>query len=203
MKTTSFSIFVITLFGLFTNMPIASEQDGKTIKAFSSESSSEALTLEAKAIAKTFSSRLKPILKSAIQSGGFTSAVEVCSSAAPEIAKNLSLETGWSISRVSLQPRNQHSAVADPFEYEVLREFDERQLKGESAQLMHYSKIVNNEYRFMKAQGVEAICLNCHGKNISGELKQKIMTHYPDDAATGYSLGQIRGAISLTKILDK
>jgi hypothetical protein len=43
--------------------------------------------------------------------------------------------------------------------------------------------------------------LACHGKNISAQDKKKIQMHYPHDKATGYSLGQVRGAFSLSKTL--
>jgi len=53
----------------------------------------------------------------------------------------------------------------------------------------------------MKAQSVEAICLNCHGKSVAPGVKNIITQLYPEDVAMGYSLGQIRGAFSLVKSL--
>jgi hypothetical protein len=41
----------------------------------------------------------------------------------------------------------------------------------------------------------------CHGENITAEVQQALDQYYPDDTATGYHLGQIRGAISLSKSL--
>jgi hypothetical protein len=35
----------------------------------------------------------------------------------------------------------------------------------------------------------------------AAEVKKKIQMHYPHDKATGYSLGQVRGAFSLSKTL--
>ena len=35
----------------------------------------------------------------------------------------------------------------------------------------------------MKAQGVEDICLNCHGKNLSTNVAVALKKHYPDDTA--------------------
>jgi hypothetical protein len=55
--------------------------------------------------------------------------------------------------------------------------------------------------RYMQAQGVGTICLTCHGEDLSGPVRATLEKYYPDDWATGYSLGQVRGAISLSKEL--
>ena len=51
----------------------------------------------------------------------------------------------------------------------------------------------------MQAQGVEPVCLVCHGQDLAPEVRATLEQYYPDDWATGYSLGQVRGAISLSK----
>ena len=33
-----------------------------------------------------------------------------------------------------------------------------------------YSEMVDDEFRFMKAQGVEKVCTVCHGTNIKPEI---------------------------------
>ena len=53
----------------------------------------------------------------------------------------------------------------------------------------------------MKAQGVDEVCLICHGKNISPEVQNALMEFYPKDAAQGYQLGEVRGAFSLRKTI--
>ena len=159
------------------------------------------LKKEAVEIVMKFGGTLKPQLKQALESGGPVNAIEVCSKKAPEIAQQLSSETGWSVKRVSLKPRNSKSAIPDAWEEKVLKEFDERQAKGESADTIAKGEIVDGRFRFMKAQGVEAVCLNCHAADIKPEVADALKKHYPDDKARGYSLGQIRGAFSLSKDL--
>jgi hypothetical protein len=160
-----------------------------------------ALEQEAAAIVKSFGGSLKPKLTEAIQSGGLVHAVTVCSVEAPAIAANLSATTGWSVKRVSLKPRNKTSAEPDAFERAVLEQFDQRQRQGEPAADLRYAAMVDGEFRYMQAQGVEGLCLNCHGDQIDPQLQQALSRYYPQDAATGYSLGQIRGAFSLTRTL--
>jgi hypothetical protein len=150
---------------------------------------------------KQFGGTLKPELKKALQSGGPAHAIGICSEKAPAIAKNLRDSSGWYIKRVSLKARNSSSAIPDSWEQKVLKQFDERQAKGESAKNMAYSEVVDGKYRFMKAQGVGKLCLNCHGAKVTPEVEAVLKQKYPDDMARGYSLGQIRGAFSLAKDL--
>ena len=165
------------------------------------DDSLDALNAEAMAIVKKFAETLKPQLKAALESGGPVNAIEVCSTQAPEIARKLSNENGWDIKRVSLKARNSHSAKPDAWETRVLQEFNERQVAGEPTKKMTQSEITGGEFRFMKAQGVEPICLSCHGEKLSPPVVEALQKHYPDDMATGYSLGQIRGAFSLSRKL--
>lgn len=156
------------------------------------------LKQDAASIVKRFGGSLKPELKKAIQSGGPAHAISVCSEKAPAIAKQLSAETGWNVKRVSLKARNQNSAIPDDWERKALQQFDKRQAAGESADSMAIAEIVNGKFRFMKAQGVEPVCLSCHAAEVKPEVEAALQDKYPQDKARGYSLGQIRGAFSLS-----
>jgi hypothetical protein len=159
------------------------------------------LKKEAINLIKQFGGTLKPELQKALKSGGPAHAIGVCSEKAPAIAKNLRDSSGWYVKRVSLKARNSSSAIPDNWEQKVLKQFEERQAKGESARNMAYSEIVDGKYRFMKAQGAGKLCLTCHGTEITPEVEAALKEKYPDDMARGYSLGQIRGAFSLAKDL--
>lgn len=156
------------------------------------------LKKEAISIVKQFGGSLKPELKKAIKAGGPANAVSVCSDLAPAIANKLRTDTGWYIKRVSLKARNE-TATPDAWEKSVLQQFDKRQSEGESAKKMAFAEVVNGKFRFMKAQGVEKVCLNCHAAKIKPEVEAALKEKYPHDKARGYSLGQIRGAFSLAK----
>jgi hypothetical protein len=174
-----------------------------TLKTDAQEKSADIAQLknEAVEIVKLFAGTLKPQLKHAMQTGGPVLAIDVCSVQAPAIAENLSKDTGWTVIRVSLKPRNSQSAGADTWETSVLAQFDSRQQAGEPANKLVHADIVEDQYRFMKAQPVEPLCLTCHGQDLSTEVANALGEHYADDKATGYTLGQVRGAISLTKQL--
>ncbi len=157
----------------------------------------EKLTEQANQIVQQFAGQLKPKLKAAIQSGGLVHAIDVCSVEAPKIAQQMSAETGWSVKRVSLKARNQSSAIPDAFEKKVLESFDARLKAGEPAAGLQYSALADGEFRYLRAQPVEAVCLNCHGVTLQEDVKKALATHYPEDSATGYALGDVRGAFSL------
>ena len=160
----------------------------------------EQLQQEAIGIVKKFGGSLKPELKKAIKSGGPAHAISVCSEKAPSIAQGLSSDTGWMVKRVSLKARSE-TAVPDAWEKKVLEQFDQRQADGESAAKIAFMEVVDGNFRFMKAQGVEAVCLSCHAAEIKPEVEAALEQKYPKDKARGYTLGQIRGAFSLSRDL--
>jgi hypothetical protein len=159
------------------------------------------LESEARELVKAFSGKLKPQLKAALEEGGPTLAIEVCATQAPKIADTLAAQSGWAVGRVSLQARNASRAQPDSWEQSVLEEFDRRAAAGAEPPTLHRSEIRNGQFRYMQAQGVEGVCLLCHGETLSDEVRNTLEAYYPDDQATGYSIGQVRGAISLAKAL--
>ena len=156
------------------------------------------LAQKSKAVVKEFMTQLKGELQSAMKAGGPVNAINVCNEKAPTIAKNLSDKYGWDIARTSLKTRNASNAP-DAWETKVLNEFEARKAKGEKVKPMAYFEAVDNSFRFMKAIPTGEVCLKCHGGNIAPPIKAKLQKLYPDDKATGYKLGDIRGAFTITQ----
>ena len=157
------------------------------------------LEQHAQALARQFVGELKPQLQQAMRDGGPTHAIAVCSDIAPRLADALSAQSGWLVKRVSLKPRNASRAQPDAWEQTVLQDFDRRQAAGEPAAEIHRGELVGNQYRYMQAQGAGALCLTCHGTKLAPPVQAALQAYYPDDRATGYTLGQVRGAVSLTR----
>lgn len=134
-------------------------------------------------------------------------AIEVYKSLAPEAAAQKLHETGWRITRVSLKPRNPALGSADAWEQRVLADFDARAARGEKPDSIEYAEVVSEPqgryFRYMKALPVAPLCLNCHGSGdaMSPGVKARLARDYPHDRATGYALGQLRGAISVKRPL--
>ncbi|WP_299795743.1 DUF3365 domain-containing protein [uncultured Shewanella sp.] len=166
------------------------------ISAFTVNASQE-LHRDAMSLVKQFGATLKPQLIQAMKLGGPENAIDVCAVKAPQIARELSGKSGWSIRRVSLKNRNA-GAVADAWERSVLEEFESQLASGKPAKALERGELIDGEYRFMKAQVTAPLCLKCHGSNLPRPLLEKIKVHYPDDLALGYQAGEIRGAFSLS-----
>lgn len=172
----------------------------------SAESTDNAPTdAEARQLAKEFLGQLKPALMAAMKSGGPTKAIEVCHTKAPQIAKDLSEKSGWEVTRVSAKPRGKN-ADPDAWEKMVLTSFDARKAAGQDPKKIEYSANVNENgttyYRYMKAIPTGKVCLACHGTKLSPALQTKLDEYYPHDKATGYHLGDIRGAFSFKKAVS-
>ncbi len=157
---------------------------------------------EAKEITKTFAGSLKKELQSAMKSGGPIKALEVCNTKALPITTQVAKEKGAQISRVSLKNRNPENVPSD-WQKTVLEEFDARAAKGEDVVKMGSAMVIENDgkkqLRFMKALPTGGVCLTCHGEKLADPVQAKLNELYPDDKATGYSLGQVRGAIVVIK----
>ena len=161
---------------------------------------------DARKVATTVPPKLLQVLTDEIAKGGPESAIEVCKEKAPQLAKAASEQTGWGIRRVSLLNRNP-KAVPDAWERAALEDFDRRAAAGESPATLEKGEIVANgdrkEYRYMKALPVQQICLACHGSadQLKPEVISKLQALYPADRGIGYSMGQIRGAMTVRKAL--
>lgn len=165
-----------------------------------------ALLGEARQVASAVPPKLLQVLNEEISKNGPASAVNVCHDKAPQMAKAASEKTGWTIRRVSLRNRNP-KAVPDAWERATLQEFDSRAAAGEDPAKLEKFTLVDNagrkEFRYMKALPVQPVCLACHGAAdaIAPNVATQIRTLYPNDQGTGYSLGQIRGAMTIRKAL--
>lgn len=139
---------------------------------------------------------------------GTDEAIKVCKTIAPAKASELSVKTGWRVTRVSLKPRNPMIGTADAWEQKMLLKFETRLKKGEKAEALEADQEVKEPsgryYRYMKALPVQAVCLNCHGpaEALDAKVRETLDREYPHDRATGYSEGQIRGAVSIKVPLD-
>ncbi len=161
----------------------------------------EALLGEARKVATTLPPRLIVALQEEITKSGPEGAIPVCKDMAPRMAGEISQQTGWKIKRVSLKARNDARAIPDAWERAALEDFDKRAAAGEAPAKLEKGEKIGNEYRFVKALPVQPLCLSCHGpaEQLSPAIKAAIGQHYPNDKATGYSEGQIRGVISVRK----
>ena len=162
---------------------------------------------ESRAVVMPFMQKLIAENKKAVMEGGPESAIKVCKEVAPAMSSDVSRQNGWKLTRVSLKARNPLLGTPDTWEQKVLQDFEARAAKGEKPEAMEAAEIVREpagkSFRFMKAIALQPGCVACHGNSeqVSDNVKAQLSKEYPHDKATGYSAGQIRGAISIKRPL--
>ena len=165
----------------------------------------ETAVTQSRALVGAFMVELKGELESAIRSQGPAEAVSVCQRRAPAIAARLSQESGGKVARTSLRLRNPANAP-DAWERQVLERFEQLREQGMDPTSLEYSEVVStdgrSELRYMKAIPTGSICLICHGQDIDADVQEALTRLYPQDQATGFSPGDIRGAFTVTRPLN-
>jgi hypothetical protein len=167
-------------------------------------SAEEPWMADARSVAAGVPPRLLQALTDAIAKSGAADAVTVCQDIAPKMAKAASEQSGWQIRRVSLRNRNP-KAVPDAWEREGLEDFDRRAAAGEAPAGLERATVQTVDgkpvQRYMRALPTQGLCLGCHGpvEQLAPGVAERLKALYPDDRAVGYSLGQIRGAMTLKR----
>lgn len=161
---------------------------------------------QAREVAQNVPPRLLAVLQDEIARGGFEGAVQACRVKAPEMARAASEQTGWQIRRVSLRERNPR-AVPDAWERTALEDFDRRAAAHEPPAGLERAEVVSEGgqtvRRYIRALPTMDLCLNCHGKpeRLNPAVVARLKELYPNDRGVGYANGEIRGAITLRRVV--
>lgn len=145
-------------------------------------------------------------LKGALTASGPEGAISVCKERAPQIAADVSKQSGFDVKRVS--PKNRNPAgVPDAWEAKAQADLEKRLAAGEKPETLDTWQIVDTPkgraFRYAKALPVQPVCLTCHGDaaTIPEGVKARLAAEYPLDKATGYAPGMVRGIVSITRPL--
>lgn len=190
MKKTYLIITVLTLFIVFTAQ---TGSDEETKNHFSE-------------ISVAFMEDLKSVLMKNLIEGGPLQAITVCSDTAQELTNIIGEKNNVVLRRVTFKPRNPKD-TADAFESKVLSRWHDEMSEGKLDNETNYLEIMNigdeTYARYMQPIFIQGPCLTCHGGEnmISSEVKNLLKEKYPDDKATDYKPGDLRGAISIKKKL--
>ncbi|MCC6632355.1 MAG: DUF3365 domain-containing protein [Gammaproteobacteria bacterium] len=159
---------------------------------------------EAAGIADRFQAELQGRLQQAMAAGGPVEAVRVCQVEAPAIASRLSRETGWQVRRIGTRVRNPLTGVPDEWERDQLPQLAARLAQGGEVPNASSQSITQQgvEQRYLRAIAVGPLCLTCHGEPAAQPkaLREALQKAYPQDAATGYRQGELRGAFSIRRV---
>ncbi|MFO7541363.1 MAG: DUF3365 domain-containing protein [Thiobacillus sp.] len=145
-------------------------------------------------------------LKAALGEKGPEGAISVCKERAPQIAAEVSKQSGFTVARVSPKYRNP-AGVPDTWEAEAQAGLEKRLAAGEKPETLDTWQIVSTpagkQFRYAKALPVQPVCLTCHGDpaTIPEGVKARVAAEYPKDKATGYGPGMVRGIVSIKRTL--
>lgn len=154
----------------------------------------EARIAAARKIAEGFADGMRRKLGAAlVEAGGIEAAIGECRTAAPALAA-AAAKDGYTVRRIGTRVRN---AANTP-------------TAAERAILGRLDQLPPDELRTTSIEGgdsghwalyvpivlAQPLCLRCHGpvEDIAPEVRAKLAELYPDDAATGYAIGDLRGA---------
>ena len=170
------------------------------------EKSLEEYHQEFKRYATDYLIGLKAVLKRNIKKGGIINGVSVCADTASDLTNMFSEAIELDVKRVSFKNRNPNN-VPDEVEAEILHKYEALKKKNKltsNTETFGKYKLNGKEIlRYMKPIIVEKKCLKCHGnsRTIPKDVRKFLKIKYPNDKAINYSVGDLRGAVSITKKL--
>ncbi len=168
----------------------------------SDDSKDHAALIKSRTIVTQFMQTYKTILLKAMNNSGASGAISVCADTAQAIAQSMGERQSVAIKRVSTRWRNPANAP-DRFEDSVLNLLGLRKSEGELHDQSEYFTVVQTDSgtvaRYLKPIIVQPVCLSCHGpeQSVTEEIRRTLKKRYPDDRALGYSVGDLRGAVSV------
>jgi len=150
-------------------------------------------------IAKHARAAFQTSLKKAIKSGGMEYAIGFCNTRAMKITDSVSADYKVQIRRLTKKYRNPLNET-NKAESEIYKTYILEWLKRENLK----AKIIPNEQGhpvYYRPIGIQPVCLNCHGVpgvDIPSPLAEKIAHLYPEDKATDFNEGELRGMWAIT-----
>lgn len=126
-------------------------------------------------------------LTAAIAQGGPENAIGVCRDRAPAIAQAVS-EPGLRVGRSSHKLRNPANAAPD-WAAPLLAAWVAGKRAGEPTALV----LEGGRTGYVEPLATAPMCLACHGESIAPAVAAKIAALYPEDRATGFRAGELRG----------
>ena len=171
--------------------------DRQSVRPPAPDSASVAL---ARAVADSLGGELMSLLKQAMDSGGPALAIHFCADSAQ--ARTLRRwKKGLYIRRVSERVRNVDD-TPDAVERELLERLAALNHDGRlPPEIIEVIRAADGTYelQYMRPILVDRRCLACHGDpdSLDPQVRAVLARRYPEDRATGYRVGDLRGAVSV------
>ncbi|MCB9568291.1 MAG: DUF3365 domain-containing protein [Myxococcales bacterium] len=139
---------------------------------------------------------LKDRVQKAMSDGAPASAASTCAGVAQEITADVARVTGVAVGRASgrlRNPKNAPPAWVDAW----LRHHEGAPAAEVSLDRWIVDTPEGAVARVILPIAVEPLCVTCHGplEGIDAGVREVLAARYPGDAATGYAVGDLRGAL--------
>ncbi len=151
--------------------------------------------IKGKEIASSIFLSLSGELAKAVKNGGLENALSYCNTNAIPLTDSLSNAHNVHIKRTSLKFRNPQNKPTKR-EKEILNQYE---LAMENGQIME--AIIDNKAErktFYAPIIMQAACIKCHGAKSNISIYDSILKLYPNDLATDYTQGDLRGMWSIS-----
>ena len=137
-----------------------------------------------------FKKNLQQALKSGLAEGP-AEAIQVCRVKAPEIADALSVD-GVLVGRSSHKLRNPDNTAPDWVSPIMQAYLDDPASRSPQA-----VELAGNRWGYVEPIIAQPLCLTCHGSELAPDISEQIAELYPEDNATGFEAGDLRGVFWL------
>lgn len=125
---------------------------------------------------------------------GAPTAVTACATEAPAIAAGLA-QHGVVVGRATRRPRNPANLAAG-WQADALVQFEADAAAGRRLETQRFLRpLPGDRLGYAEPLVIQPLCLACHGVDVAPEVAAALAERYPDDRATGYQLGELRGVI--------
>jgi hypothetical protein len=136
---------------------------------------------------------LAAVLMPAMKNDGPLAAIAVCHEQAPEIAERISLPSDAQVSRTALRVRNSNNQPT-PEQRSILEQMLVQLQQDPTVIPESWQTQQDGSQQYMKAIVMQPQCLACHGHSVKPDVLAAIQERYPNDQATGFKVGDLRGA---------
>jgi hypothetical protein len=133
-----------------------------------------------------FKQDLQKALKSGLAEGP-AAAIRVCRAKAPDIADALSVE-GVRMGRSSHKLRNPDNTPPD-WVSPIMQSY----LDDASNRAPRVVELADGRRGYVEPIMAQPLCLACHGSQLEPQVAEQITDLYPEDKATGFEAGDLRG----------
>ena len=141
-------------------------------------------------------------LMTAMEEDGPVGAMEFCNVQALPLTRQVAAEQGMQVKRTSWRLRNPSNAP-DELEVVALRHFEPVRAADSEAEPW-VQRDPDGGWRYYQPLPTAQACLNCHGspEELAPGVADALARLYPEDEATGFEVGSLRGLLRVTVPTD-